>query len=391
MSPKHYIYLDHAAATPLDPRVKTAMEPFWETDFGNPSSLYTPGQRAKAAVSDSRLRIARILGCEPAEIIFTGSGSESDNLAILGLCRAVEEAQTNKSKTAQKPHLIASAIEHQAVLAPFQYLEQKGYSVTYLPVTKEGFVEVETVRQAIRPETLLVSIMYANNEVGTVQPIAEIGQLCQERGIYFHTDACQAAGALPLKASRLNVNLLTLNASKIYGPKGVGLLYVRQGTPLKPLIYGGGQEKGLRSGTENVPGIVGLAKALELVEANKAAENQRLIELRDYFYNELHRRVPDSSLNGHPTKRLPNNLNLVIPGVEAEAFILLMDQSGIACSAGSACDTANFDPSHVLLALGLDQSQVQSSIRFTLGQRTSKSDLDYTVRAAVAAIQQLRK
>lgn len=395
--PKHEIYLDHAAGTYLDSRVKVVMEPYWEKVYGNPSSLYAAGRKAKAALTEARQTISHVLGCDANELIFTSSGTESDNLAILGVCMAWEASemqklsQKNESKIlTKKRHIVTSSIEHHAVLNTCRYLESIGYEVTYLPVDKTGRVAPSDVAVALRAETLLVSIMYANNEVGTIQPIQEIATICHEAGVYCHTDACQAAGALSLKVDELGVDLMTLNASKIYGPKGVGLLYVRQGTKIKPILHGGGQEHNLRSGTENIPGIVGLAKALELVESTKKVESQRLTDLRHFFITSIMERIADVQLNGHPTDRLPNNINLTIPGVDGEAFILEMDRVGIACAAGSACDTATLEPSHVLLALGLSKEEAQSSIRFTFGQRTSKTDLEYVIKQMVVIVEKLR-
>lgn len=391
------VYLDHAATTYLDPRVKESMEPYFEENFGNPSSLYKVGRKAKKALDEARAKIAQILHCQMSEIIFTGGGTESDNLGILGVCKAWEEAELGRLTRSggepilkKKRHIITSAIEHHAVLYTCQYLEKDGYDVTYLPVDKDGLLRAQDVREAIREDTLLVSIMYANNEIGTIQPIQEIAAVCKEKKVYFHTDACQAAGALPVDVNELGINLMTLNASKIYGPKGVGLLYIRQGTRIKSLIYGGGQEKTLRSGTENIAGIVGFAKALELVEANKEAENKRLRALRDYFIAEIFKRVPKVRLNGHPTKRLPNNINVSILDIEGEAFILYVDEFGVACATGSACDSATLDPSHVILALGVPYEFAHSSIRFTLGKRTSKADIDYTLKHMVPIIEKLR-
>jgi cysteine desulfurase len=319
-------------------------------------------------------------------------------LAIFGVCKAWEEAEMNKLTRAGQPavlatkrHLITSAIEHHAVLYAFQQLEKMGYDVTYLPVDPDGIVRLEDVRSALRDDTLLVSIMYANNEIGTIQPIQEIAEVCKEKKVYFHTDACQAAGALSLDVQELGINLMTINASKIYGPKGVGLLYIKQGTRIKPLIYGGGQEKNIRSGTENIPGIIGFAKALELITAEQKAENARLTKLRDYFITQIMERLPKVRLNGHPTKRLPNNINVSILDLEGEAFILYMDNYGVACATGSACDSATLDPSHVILALGVPYEFAHSSIRFTLGKRTSKTDLEYTIKHLVPVVEKLRK
>lgn len=393
------VYLDHAATTYLDSRVLLAMKPYLEDNFGNPSSLYRVGRRAKTALDDARSTIARVLNCQTSELIFTGGGTESDNLAILGVCKAWEEQEMAKLARAGQPpvlakkrHIITSAIEHHAVLYTCQYLADKeGYEVTFLPVSADGLVDPKAVEEAIRPDTLLVSIMYANNEIGTIQPIEEIGKICQKHKVYFHTDACQAAGALDLDVQKLGVNLLTLNAGKIYGPKGAGLLFVKQGTRLKPLFYGGGQEKNLRSGTENIAGIVGLAKALELADLEKKAENARLIKLRDYFIKQIFAKIPKVRLNGHPQKRLPNNVNVSILDLEGEAFILYMDEYGVACATGSACDSVTLDPSHVILALGVPYEFAHSSIRFTLGRRTSKEDIDYVLEHLVPVVEKLRR
>lgn len=391
------VYLDHAATTYLDPRVRKAMEPFWEDNFGNPSSLYRTGRKAKQVLDEARATIARLLNCQITELIFTAGGTESDNLAILGVAKAWEESELYRLKRAGEPqiltkkrHIITSAIEHHAVLYACEYLEKDGYEVTYLPVDADGLVNAEDVRAALRDDTLLVTIMYANNEIGTIQPIKEIAAICKEKKVYFHTDACQAAGALSLDVQELGVNLMTINGSKIYGPKGIGLLYIRQGVKIKPLIYGGGQEKNIRSGTENLPAIVGFAKALELMNYEKETENKRLTELRDYFIKEL-LKIPKTRLNGHATKRLPNNVNVSILDIEGEAFILYVDEFGIACATGSACDSATLDPSHVILSLGVPYEFAHSSIRFTLGKRTSKNDLEYAMKHIVTTVEKLRR
>lgn len=384
------IYLDHAATTYLDSRVVKAMQPYWEDNFGNPSSLYRAGRRAKEALTESRQTIARALHCRVSELIFTGSGTESDNLAILGVASAQEEQIAKHSSQPAKKHIVTTVIEHSAVLNACRQLEGRGYAVTYLSVNEAGIVDPTAVQAALRPDTLLVSVMYANNEVGTIQPIAEIAAICKSAGVYLHTDACQAAGALSLDVQELGVDLLTLNASKIYGPKGIGALYVKQGVHISPLIFGGGQEKGLRSGTENIPAIVGFAKAVELMQYEKSAESQRLTGLRDHFIATLQKRLPDAILNGHAQKRLPNNINILLPGVDAEALLLFLDEHGIACATGSACDSSAEYPSHVLLALGLSPAQAASSIRLTIGKRTTQKDLDFTLDCLADGVAKLR-
>src|SRR3989338_119156 len=344
------VYLDCAATTPLDPRVKAAMEPYWDVSYGNPSALYRQGRLAKEAVDQARERVARILHFRADEIIFTAGGTEADNIAIFGAT-----AMFPFDAAHGKRHLITTAIEHHAGLRSFEALGREGWEVTYLPVSEDGLVGPAAVRAAIRPDTLLVSVMYANNEVGTIQPLAEIGDIIKrvrkERGaagnqlpIYFHSDASQAAGFLDLDLSKLGVDLLSLNGGKIYGPKGVGALFVRSGVRLKPIFHGGGQEKNLRSGTENIPVIVGFAKAIEIAEAEREAESVRLTELRDYLISRLTTEIPKTVLNGHPVERLPNNVNVSVLDIEGEAVILYLDAKGIAISTGSACTSTTLDP-----------------------------------------------
>jgi len=407
---KNLIYLDHAATTYLDPRVEKAMQPFWQKRYGNPSSLYKQGKEARTAMDQSRESIAKILNCRSKEIIFTAGGTESVNLAILGTTRAYE-LRNNK-----KGHLITSTIEHHSVLHSVEALKQEGWQISRLKVDHQGFVQLKDLKTSIRKDTVLISVMYANNEIGTIEPIAEIGKwlrgLNSERikknlpRIYFHTDACQGAGALDLDVSRLGVDLMSINGSKIYGPKQVGLLYVKTGTPLRPLIFGGGQEKDLRSGTENVPGIVGLAEALKIAEARRVRENKRLRNLRDYFIAQLLHRVPRTTLNGpderlsnkkkpydqmKPLQRLPNNINVTIEGVEGETLLLYLDSYNVAVSTGSACTTTSTDPSHVIMALGQSASQAHSAMRFTLGRQTTKKDLDYVLAIIPGIVKQLRE
>ncbi|PIZ51522.1 cysteine desulfurase NifS [Candidatus Woesearchaeota archaeon CG_4_10_14_0_2_um_filter_33_13] len=374
------IYLDHAATTYIDPRVKEAMDPYFEDVYGNPGSLHQIGLRAREVIDKSKETIAKIINCQSKEIIFTSGGTESINLAIKGVAFRKGEG-----------HIITSKIEHPAVLETCHYLEQKGFKVTYLEVDNNGLIDPKELEKAITKETILITIMYANNEIGTVEPIKEIGEIAKKHKIIFHTDACQAAGALDLDVKKINVDLMTLNGSKIYGPKGVGILYKSADVKLEPLIHGGGQEFGLRSGTENVPGIIGFTKALELSQTEKEIENIRLIKLRDYLIKELLEKIPKSFLNGHKTKRLPNNVNISFLDVEGESILLYLDQKGVEISTGSACSSQKLEVSHVLDAIGLIHDAAHGSIRFTLGHRTTKEDLDYTVMVLKEIIENLRR
>lgn len=381
-------YLDHAAATPLDPRVLEAMRPFFSDTFANPSSFHTPGLRAKEAVEAARESIAGRLNCRGDEIIFTSGGTESDNLAVVGIVRA------HRSKGR---HVVTSAVEHHAVLEPLLHLKKTGeIELTVLPVDKHGRVSAEDVARALRPDTILVSVMHANNEIGTVEPIADIGRAILKwrkdndtAYPYFHTDACQTAGVFDLDAEKLHVDLLTLNGSKIYGPKGIGVLYVRRAVKIEPLIRGGGQEKNIRSGTENVPGIAGLAKALELAQSEKDRENARLVALRDRLVGGL-LEIPKTRLNGHPSERLPNNANVSFLDIEGEAAVLYLDAEGIACSTGSACASASLDPSHVILATGLSYEAAHGSLRFTLGRSTAAADIERVIAVMPGIVEKLR-
>jgi len=382
------IYLDHAATTYIDDRVFASMQPHFADVFANPSSFHMPGLRAKNAVMEARASIAKLLNSREDEIIFTSGGTESDNLAVIGIPRA---------HAAKGRHVITSAIEHHAVLETLLHYQKKGeVELTVLPVDRYGVVSVEDLERALRPDTILVSVMMANNEIGTIEPIADIGRaLLKWRKAnttpypYFHTDACQAAGALDIDVEKLHVDLLTLNASKIYGPKGIGMLYVRRGVKVQPLVYGGGQERGLRSGTENVPGIVGLATALELAQQNKETENARLIVLRDRLAEGL-LQIPKTRLNGHPTDRLPNSVNISFLDIEGEAAVLYLDAEGISCSTGSACASASLDPSHVILATGLSYEGAHGSLRFTLGKRTTAEDIEKVIEVMPGIVERLR-
>jgi len=378
------IYLDYAATTPVDPEVQRAMRPFFDTWYGNPSSLYNLGQKSKQAVSDSRQKIAAIISCQPDEIIFTGSGTASINLALKGLLKKGE-------------HLIISVIEHPAVIDTAHYLQTMGIKLTIVPVNKDGQIDVQKVLRSIQKNTRLVSVMYANNEIGTVQPIQKLGSAIEKlnrykkTNIFFHTDACQAAGALDIDVRKLHVHMMTINAGKIYGPKGVGMLYVRRQTSLATLLHGGGQEKKLYSGTENVPGIVGLAKALELADRRRTKESKRLITLRDWTIREVLQKIPQTYLNGDPTNRLPNNISFSFDGIEGESLVYYLDKKGIQASVGSACSSLDSEYSHVIGALGKNKKYIASTIRLTLGKFTTRTDMVYTVKTLVQIIKHLRE
>ncbi|MBT5016866.1 cysteine desulfurase [Candidatus Peregrinibacteria bacterium] len=380
------IYLDYAATTPVDPQVLEVMKPYFTENFANPSSLHTSGQEAKKDVDQARKKVAGVLGASSTEVVFTGSGTESNNLAIFGIA----------ANAPAGAHFITSAIEHESVLEPFKELEKRGFRVTYLMPEKSGIISVDDLKNALTDDTVFVSVMYANNEIGTIQPITEIGEMLRAQKItkntpIFHTDACQAAGALPLDVNELGVDLLTLNGGKIYGPKGVGALYVRSGIEIKPQIYGGGHERGLRSGTENVPGIIGLAATLQLVQARRDQESSRLITLRDQLLTGLQKRVPDLILNGDLEQRLPNNLNLVVTGVEGEILLLRLDMEGIDASAGSACTAGHTEPSHVLLALGRSKQEAYQSVRLSLGHLTTAAEIDRVLEIFPKVVAEIRK
>lgn len=370
------IYLDAAAATPLAPTVLRAMQPYFQKCYANPSSMHALGQKAREAVEESRKKVAAILKAQPSEIIFTSGGTESNNLAIQGVALA-----------RGKGHIITSSMEHPSVLEICKYLETTGFQVTYLPVNRFGLVSVQDVEKAVRKETILISIMYANNEIGTIQPIPEIGRLAKKRKILFHTDACQA-GSLDLNVNTLGVDLLSLNGSKIYGPKGSGILYVKSRVTIQPLLHGGNQEQELRSGTENVPGIVGFAHALELIQKNRRQENKRLISLRDYFIKNV-LTIPGTTLNGHPTQRTPNNINISFAGVDAETIVNYLSLEGIYISNGSACSSGTIEPSQVLKAIKAPHSR--GSIRISLGKDTTKADLKLVYVVLKRIIGSLRK
>jgi cysteine desulfurase len=376
------IYLDHAATTPVRPEVLEAMLPYFGGRFGNPSSIYRLGREARQAMDRARDTVAAALGCRPAEVLFTSCGSESDNLAIKGVAYACRDRGN---------HLITTQVEHHAVLHTCEWLERyAGFEVTYLPVDHHGLVELPALEAAITDRTTLVSVMLANNEVGTIQPLPAIAALLRPRGIIFHTDAVQGGGALDLNVGRLGVDLLSLSGHKFYAPKGIGILYVRQGTPLLPQMHGGGQERNRRAGTENVPYVVGAATALELATEELAPGNARLVQLRDRLIQGVLERVPGARLTGHPTERLPNNASFVFEGVEGEALLLALDQLGICASTGSACTSGSLEASHVLKAMGLPASLAQGSLRLSLGKGTDEDQIDRTLEALPSLVERLR-
>ena len=375
------IYMDNAATTSVRPEVLEAMMPYFTQHFGNASSIHTFGRGARRALENARKQVAAALGCEAREIYFTAGGSESDNWAI----RCAVEAKANKGK-----HIITSAIEHHAVLHTCEYMEKQGYEVTYLPVDEYGLVSVESVKNAIRPDTVLITIMAANNEIGTLQPIAEIGKLAKENGILFHTDAVQAVGAVPIDVNAWNVDMLSLSGHKLHAPKGIGALYVRKGIRISNLIYGGAQERGLRAGTENLPGIVGLGKAIELAVAELPEYTERVSRLRDKLIKGILENIPDVQLNGHPTIRLPGNVNVSVRYVEGEALLMRLDLAGVAASSGSACTSGSLDPSHVLLAIGLPHEIAHGSLRLSLGNDTTEDEVDYVIETLPGIVEALR-
>ncbi len=373
-------YFDHAATTPVDPRVMERMLPYFSEQFGNASSIYTLGRKSLAALDEAHEQIAEALHCRPTEIIFTGGGSEADNLAIKGIAWA-EKRRGN--------HIITSAIEHHAVLHTCEQLERQGYTVTYLPVDDAGLVDPAAVESAITDQTALVSVMYANNEIGSIQPIAEIGRICHAHRVPFHTDAVQAAGLLDLDVRELGVDLLSLSAHKFYGPKGVGVLYLRQGTRIQPQILGGSQERNRRAGTENVAGAVGIAEALRLARAERTQETERLRRLRDRLIAGV-LALSSTRLTGHPQLRLPGSASFTLSGVEGESLLLSLDLIGVAASSGSACSSGDIEPSHVLTALGIPASAARGHLRLTLGHSTTDDDIDFLLDALPPILDRLR-
>jgi len=440
------VYLDNASTTPVDKDVLKVMSLYFSRIYGNPSSLHLEGRLAKKAVSEARKEISAVLGCETQEVIFTSGGTEANNLAILGIARANsfchcereqsparlchsggnpdfkidchvakplpagalpfsimgyhEENQVARNDGKEnicgckRGHIITSKIEHKSVLDACKKLEKEGFDITYLPVNKSGVISIDEIKKNLRSDTILVSIMYANNEIGSIQPIKEIAKVVKASKIcqpIFHTDACQAVGALTVNIKDLDVDALTFNASKVYGPKGIGCLYIKDGIKIEPTFVGGAQERGLRAGTENLAGIVGLGKAITLAEKKRARESKRLIVLRNYFLAKILKKIEGISVNGGTDERLPNNINISIKGVEGESLLLMLDNKGVACSTGSACSSVDLEPSYVLLAIGIPLELAHSSIRFTLGRHTTKNDLDFAIKALNESVDHIRK
>ncbi|MDO8489689.1 MAG: cysteine desulfurase NifS [Candidatus Omnitrophota bacterium] len=375
------VYLDYAATTPVDPQVQAAMEPYFFEKFGNASSLHAYGQEAKKGLEDSRQALADSINAKPEEIVFTSGGTEADNFALLGAAYALEKKGN---------HIITSAIEHHAISEPAKFLEKKGFKVTCLGVDKDGLVSCDDLKKAITDKTILVSIMHANNEIGTIQPIAQLAKIAKEKEIYFHTDAVQTFGHIPINVNELNVDLLSLSAHKFYGPKGVGALYIRKGTRLETFMRGGDQERGRRASTHNVAGIVGCAQAIVFCQQKMESEIKFQSGLRDKLIKEIPLRIPEVRLNGHPTMRLPNNVNFSIKYIEGESMLLSLDMLGIACSTGSACTSSSLEPSHVLLAIGLNHETAHGSLRITLGRWSKESDIDYLLEKLPPVVQKLR-
>jgi cysteine desulfurase len=381
------VYFDHNATTSVDPEVLRAMLPYFSDEFGNASSIHSFGQRTRAAVERARESVAALIGARPTEIVFTSGGTESDNLAIFGLAAAA----AGKAGRGKRPHVIATSIEHHAVLNACQALEQRGADVTFLPVDREGRVDPGDARRAIRPETVLITVMHANNELGTVQLIEEIGRIAVETDIYFHSDAVQSAGKVPVDVNRLRVDLLSISGHKIYGPKGVGALYIRKGTRLEPLLYGGHHERDRRPGTENVAGIVGLGKAAELARARLSSETARVAALRDRLEQGLLAQVPQARANGGRAARTPNTTNVTFPFIEGEALVIALDLKGLACSTGAACSSGAMEPSHVLTAIGLPPEDARASLRFSLGRENTDQDVDFALATIPGVVEHLRE
>ena len=376
------VYLDYNATTPVAPEVLAAMLPYFSEEYGNASSIHSFGQNGRGAIEQARISVASLLGARAAEIMFSSGGTESNNHAIFGVVGAASD---------ERKHIITSAIEHVAVLDPCKALEQRGVAVTYLPVDREGVVNPEDVNRAIRPETVLISIMLANNELGTIEPIEEIGRIAAEKGITLHTDAVQAAGKVPIDVAKLGVHLLSISAHKLYGPKGVGALYVRKGTRLEPLLYGGHSERDRRPGTEDVAGVAGLGKAAELAAQRMVDEIRRIGALRDRLEKGLVERIPYAQINGSRAPRTPNTTNLTLPFIEGEAMVIALDLKGLACSTGAACSSGAVEPSHVLTAIGLPPEDARATLRLSLGHQTTDAEIDFALATIPPVIDRLRQ
>ncbi len=387
MAKRRKIYLDYAATTPVDPGVTRAMLPYFSKKFGNAASLYSFGQEAKQALEKSRERVSNLMGAKPNEIIFTSSATESNNLALKG----VALARRSLGGGGFANHIIISSIEHPCIMESAKWLESQGFEITRLPVDKYGLVDPKDVERAIKKGTILVSIIHASNETGTIQPIEEMGKICRRSGVYFHTDAVQSFGKIPIDVNKMNIDLLSASSHKMYGPKGVACLFIREGTKIEPILHGGGQESGLRSSTVNVPGIVGFAQACKITQKEMKKENKRLTKLRDKLIKGVLQKIEGAHLNGHPRKRLPNNANFWFEFVEGESMVIQLDLLGIAVSTGSACSSVKLEPSHVLLAIGLKREQAHGSLRLTLGRWTTEKEINYVLKVLPGIIKNLRK
>jgi cysteine desulfurase len=382
------VYLDYNATTPVEPEVLEAMLPYFGGEFGNAASIHTPGQRARAAVETAREQVAALIGARAQEIVFTSGGTESDNHAIFGiLAQPILAARSGEIGK----HVITTAIEHEAVLNACEALEKEGVAISYLKVDREGRIDLEELRHSLRPETVLITMMHANNELGTLQPLEEVGRIAEECEIYFHSDAVQSAGKVTIDVNELQVDLLSLSGHKFYAPKGIGALYIRGGTRLRQLLYGGHHQRGFRPGTENVAGIVGLGKAAEVAHKLLKEDARRVSALRDKLQQGLLQRVPQSRVNGGASPRTPNTTNIIFPGVEGEALLIALDLKGLACSTGAACSSGAVEPSHVLTAIGLPPEEARASLRFSLGRHTTEPEIEFALQVVPAAVAQLRE
>jgi len=385
------VYLDHNATTPVEPEVLDALLPYLSGEYGNAASIHTFGQRARAAVETAREQVAALIGARPQEIVFTSGGTEADNHAIFGVAWPFLAALRSRDDAVASKHIITTTVEHEAVLNTCQALEKQGVAVTYLPVDRQGLVSAEALRHALRKETVLITVMHANNELGTVQPLEEIGRIAAGADVYFHTDAVQSAGKVPIDVNALRLDLLSLSGHKFYAPKGIGALYIRGGTRLQQLLYGGHHQRGFRPGTENVPGIVGMGKAAELARKSLAEDAARISALRDRLEQGLLSRVPHSRANGARAPRTPNTTNIMFPGIEGEALVIALDLKGLACSTGAACSSGAVEPSHVLTAIDLSPDEARASLRFSLGRHTTAAEIDLALQIVPAAVEQLRE